>query len=250
MKSVFKAFMLAALLAIPAGTYAQSSFFHAGLVASGGIDGLAGGLAIGLGDHLQIRGMYGYMPEFSKEVPVTINNPVTNAPETITMVGKTSLGRHKLLVDIFPSAKSSFHFTVGAYYGSDVLMTVSNKEALSLEYRALGVSSHLEPNYSFCADKDGFITAQLKAAGMRPYAGIGWGGISRGGAINACLDLGVQYWGEGTGVYADAKNVLGNTQSLRLCSADVENEDQGLLDKLAGFPVCPILALHLYIRLF
>ena len=69
MKSVFKAFMLAALLAIPAGTYAQSSFFHAGLVASGGIDGLAGGLAIGLGNHIQIRVMYGYIPEFSKEVP-------------------------------------------------------------------------------------------------------------------------------------------------------------------------------------
>lgn len=136
---------------------------------------------------------------------------VTVPSGKIDIQGKTSLGAGHVLFDIYPFPKaSSFRVTAGAYFGSDKVIKVYNKEDGALQdiynynnrigqYSAVPASAgkigaelgdyFLEP------DRDGNVEANIKVNGFRPYLGIGFGRAVPKKRIGCQFDLGVQFWG-------------------------------------------------------
>ena len=78
-------------------------------------------------------------------------------------------------------------------------------------------------------DKDGNIAGGLKAAGFRPYLGVGFGRAVPKKRIGVQFELGVQFHGTPK-VYTDA-GILGST------STDGDDSFTKIIDKLTVYPV-------------
>lgn len=129
----------------------------------------------------------------------------------------------KLLLELYPSKKSSFHFTLGAYYGmGDNLInaTVSSNKTTWNEYKAVvaeidavnakyaGEPGYVAHNADLKVNLDGrtygvkedggvgVVAADLKVARLRPYLGFGFGRSVPKSHVGFQFDLGVWYHGK------------------------------------------------------
>lgn len=129
----------------------------------------------------------------------------------------------KLLLELYPSKRSSFHFTIGAYYGmGDNLInaTVSTSQSTWDEYKALvseidainakyaGVPGYVAQSTDLKVNFDGktygikeengvgSVTANLQVARIRPYFGIGVGRSVPKSHVGFQVDLGFWYHGK------------------------------------------------------
>lgn len=262
---------LALTVILPASVSAQYSAFSVAVGASAGVvDGAGAGLAVGLGDAFRVRVGYHFIPSsLIKEYPVEI--PAWGStPSASTSVTGSVLPSGSLLMDFHPGG-GSFHLTAGAFIGSDELLTVYNTAPLPETYRKAGVSYYVDADkediskyYRIQADGNGVFTMSLKTAGVRPYAGIGFGSAVPRGFLGAALDLGVEYVG-GTRLCVDARNIKGETENISLTTAGIlqtvydmrgsstpESYDMYIdyVDKLRDFPVLPVLRLSIFVKLF
>ncbi len=109
--------------------------------------------------------------------------------KNVKMDAKLGLINGKILVDMYPFKKSSFHFTTGLYIGKNQLVNVNGylpEDIVKIEKALQPYSSYIPSEYSFSsgivigdynikADENGKVDAGIKINGVKPYVGIGFG---------------------------------------------------------------------------
>ena len=109
----------------------------------------------------------------------------TKTQDGIKYDGDLKLFTAGILADYYPSATSTFHFSLGAYY---------NKNKLTATAKPNGVSYTINgKTYDVNAIKR--LDASLTFKKFAPYAGLGWGGKLNNSGWSWNFDIGVMYNG-------------------------------------------------------
>lgn len=178
-----------------------------------------------------------------------------------------NLSTAKLMLELYPFRKSSFHITAGAYFGMGdnfMMATLSTDastwssytairnelEAINAEYQGLdGYTPHELGELEFSAgdrtfrilddEGRGQVEAAIQIAKLRPYLGIGFGRSVPRKHLGFQLDIGV--WYHGVPVLSSANEVEYNPSAVSLL------DNISLLDKLVLYPQ---VSLRLTYRIF
>lgn len=169
----------------------------------------------------------------------------------------------KLLLEFYPSKKSSFHITAGAYMGMNdelIGLDVSTGEQFWSEFQALKeevaaldakyqCGTVPEPKFNLGNNTfqvksrkgEGYVNAALQVARLRPYLGIGFGKSVPDGRMGLQLDLGV--WSHGVpSLLSDNKVEF---------DASLESViDQKYVDMLDEFKFYPQVSIRFIYRIF
>ncbi|MBR1869517.1 MAG: hypothetical protein IJ799_05560 [Bacteroidales bacterium] len=265
-------------------------FNHLGLGVTLGFDGAGAEIVLPVGHHMQIRGGYSMVPYTytSKSVHVEIDKATSSSPWDIN--GDIAAKVHpvtdgaRLLLDLYPSKKGGFHFTVGAYYGIHPdrgVFAITTAEPLPIpesEWGTTGIELKRgeDPSVYLSTDREGYFKMDLRMDNpignklgvptLRPYAGIGFGrNLKADGSIAFTLDLGALYCGS-WGVYGwdymsdlDSDGIPVKLQKSDVAAVEeVFDLEQGTItrysdkafDIMGALPVAPILKFNLVIKLF
>lgn len=188
-------------------------FNHLGIGLSGLImDGPSISLATPIGPYFQLRAGYSTLSPFwaykqNFDLSSTVSygtRDFSNIPVKLELTS-SFYG----LVDLYPSKKHAFHFTLGAFYSNkgdlfnasaDLRGVLTEFEYANLEVtvKSDGASDEIEVT----SDKEGFLRVGIQAKQqIRPYIGLGWGrGANIKHRVSVSFDLGLQYMG-GLGAY-------------------------------------------------
>jgi hypothetical protein len=194
-----------------------------------------------------------------------------DVPNKVEVEGKFNNTTWHFLIDVYPfGAKSSFHATVGAYFGPKKVINLYNKQQGLLapvnQWNNAVIDNNLGvENMAGVELGDYFITpnptdngnveASIKVGGFRPYLGIGIGRAVPKGRIGCQLDLGVQFWGSPE-VYAptyDKKSTA--SYNDRFSESKLEESNAGsdagkVLKTISKISVYPVLNFRLVGRIF
>ena len=154
--------MLVAMAMFCQGAKAQKAemglFNHVGVgVGIGVLDGVSFEVGAPITGYFSVRGGIAIMPKIEPVVNVDLSG-VTDwntyfIKDNVDMKGKIGYTCGKLLFDIHPF-KTGFRITAGAYFGSDIFLTVrNNEEFLKDAYK--GNAGVKEGEYKFLSDKEG-----------------------------------------------------------------------------------------------
>lgn len=184
-----------------------------------------------------------------------------NAEGTATI----DLRSAKLMVELYPFKKSSFHFVFGAYMGmGDFLTAEANTgsqfwgefKALKSEVAALdatyGIGTIENPKFNV-GDKTyalvekngaGYLSARLGVEKIRPYAGIGFGRSIPDTRLGVQLDLGA--WIHGT------PSIISDNEVSFDASAEniIPDEYSQYVDMLGKLNFYPQLSLRIIYKIF
>ena len=255
----FLAALAVSLLSLSASAQDKQLFNHVALGVSAGIDGIGVEAILPASPYLQIRGGYSYFPysyknnvnlgtyQFNDGTTANLNNIPLNAA-----IWKGGLG--KVLLDIYPSRAIPFRFVAGAFFGSGKLVggSMDFSKAIPQDYYQMGIGMN---GISFSTDKDGIAYADAAVMKVLPYLGLGFGrGLDPKKRVTFSFELGVVYSG---GIkptlydYSDPTTVQTSVISSKdLVMDDGKQLDKGIIDKVSGIPVLPMMKLGLYVRLF
>jgi hypothetical protein len=138
------------------------------------------------------------------------------------------------LVDIYPSARGTFHFTGG--------VTTAPARVNGRGQPTDG--SYTLNGHEYTAAEVGVVVGRAQWPDLLPYAGIGWGTAAAGGIMAFVFDLGVAI-GRPTIELSATSAVPGSTlaQDVAAEAADIQRE----ADRYAR--VYPVISLGLMIRL-
>ena len=230
---------------------------HVSVGAGVGTDGFNVEFATRLGCHLDIRtgynrafGLVGYTVKgvTLPEHPGMPGSPSVNVPLGI----KLGMNDAHLLVNIYPSGTGSFHFTVGAYMGSQRFARVK-ASGLPADYNTAGI----EVDGYLVKATGGVLDAYLAAKGIgspefafKPFVGIGFGrAVNPEKRVSFVFDLGAQYQGKPT-LWGIGEGLTGRVQDVQI-PADALGDASATIDKYAGYlAFWPVLNFHLYVTLF
>lgn len=156
-----------------------------------------------------------------------------------------------ILADYFPRKDKSFHITAGVYLGNKNVLHFFNKNDGELKflntanerillYNELYHTSFRDAglnfgDYTFTADKNGNIDAELRTWLVRPYLGVGWGrnvSMGKNRRINYNFDAGFQFWGT-------PKCLLNKEKTINTGKKD----ESGILQIVSGFSAWPSIRL-------
>ena len=242
-------------------------FNHVGIGVGIGTTGVSIDLAAPITPYIALRGGVDIFPQFTYKTDMDLNIdqysktgyqamfPGSTLPDKIKVSGNPALGAGHVLLDLFPSKSSSFHVTVGAYFGKDNIASVWNtncvdelKNIYKYNNSAQRELGHLNKigvdlgDYFLEPDADGQIDANLKVQSFRPYVGIGFGRpIPMKHRITCNFDLGFQFWGKPEVYLQGHKLEAGNTNN---------KSTDDLLKNISKIQVYPVLNLRLVGRIF
>lgn len=185
-------------------------FNHISLGVSAGTTGIGFQLAAPLTANFAVRAGYTFMPKIKYSQKLTLDKSDLAAfyvnghyVHEVELEGKLNMGDFSVLFDWYPSKRSSFRFTAGAYFGKSDVVTVTNKEPfMNPAYAGLaGIDlsksgSTIMEKYVIVTDAQGNVDAKLKVNGFKPYIGIGFGRAVPRKSVGLQFDLGVQFWGK------------------------------------------------------
>lgn len=304
------------LVLLSLGASAQMFEPHVGIGVGVGTTGIAIDAGITLNDYLGVRGGVDIMPKFkvNKDIdletdgvnrklsqmtqeindlndqlkkynlqPVDLSQyPGGNLPNKLEVQGKLDNTLGHVLIDIHPF-KTSFHLTIGAYFGKDEVIEVYNKEdgflkpinayndALIFAQTQTPSNSTVPQNVRDVVDKYGltmiggklgdyFVTpnpaengdvrAYAKVKSFRPYVGLGFGRAVPKKRIGCQFDLGVQFWGKPEIFIPTYDKAAGTYQSEKI-DGDKAGDDAGkVLKTVSKISVYPVLNFRLVGRIF
>lgn len=229
----------------------KNCFNHLSVGISLGTTGIGIDAAMPICDYVQVRAGVDFMPNIKANTDLDIdvpNVPGYTIPESIEVEGKVGFTNGKILFDVYPFKKSSFHVTAGAYFGSSKVIKAYNKEDGILQDVANfnnDVEQGLYPgqekigvvlgDYLLEPDDDGNVNAHIKTAAFKPYLGIGFGRAVPKNRISCMFDLGVQFWGTPK-VYCN---------DHRLTEKDVDGDDGGIMKVISKVTVYPVINFRL-----
>ena len=289
-------------------TLGASAQVHFGIGAGAGTTGIALDASFTLGKYVGVRGGVDIMPQFkvSKDIdlktedankkvsqltneinqlnqqlvqcglePVDLSQyPGGNLPEKMEIEGKLKNTTGHVLIDLYPGG-GSFHFTVGAYFGPDEIISVYNKEEGFMKpittYNEAIANAALYPNVQQVVNQynlkmiggelgDYFVTpdpaekgdvkAYAKVKGFRPYVGLGFGRAVPKKRIGCQFDLGVQFWGSPE-IYVPTYDKAAKTYQYEKIEGDKAGDDAGkVLKTVSKISVYPVLNFRLVGRIF
>ena len=289
-------------------TLGASAQVHFGIGAGAGTTGIALDASFTLGKYVGVRGGVDIMPQFkvSKDIdlktedankkvsqltneinqlnqqlvqcnlePVDLSQyPGGNLPEKMEIEGKLKNTTGHVLIDLYPGG-GSFHFTVGAYFGPDEVISVYNKEEGFMKpittYNEAIANAALYPNVQQVVNQynlkmiggelgDYFVTpdpaekgdvkAYAKVKGFRPYVGLGFGRAVPKKRIGCQFDLGVQFWGSPE-IYVPTYDKAAKTYQYEKIEGDKAGDDAGkVLKTVSKISVYPVLNFRLVGRIF
>ena len=217
----------------------------------------------------QINAAYKAMHPGAGDV-IDMSNPIFNnkLPEKMDVEGKLKNTTGHLLVDLYPGG-GSFHFTLGAYFGPDEIVSVYNKEDGFLSPITQWNEAVRNPDPSYAAyiagqemigakigkyfftpdpaDK-GNVEANIKVKGFRPYLGLGFGRAVPKKRIGCQFDLGVQFWGKPEIIAPTYENGVYKKQTIE--EGDVEGDGGAAIKTVSKIAVYPVLNFRLVGRIF
>lgn len=306
-----KLLTLCGLVLLSLGASAQMFEPHVGIGVGVGTTGIAIDAGITLNDYLGVRGGVDIMPKFkvnkdidlktedaNKKVSqltteitelnkkleaagmqqVDLNQyPGGNLPNKLEVQGKLDNTLGHILIDIHPF-KTSFHLTVGAYFGKDEIIDVYNKESGFLKpinaYNEAIINANspsADPGVKQVVNQnnlkmiggelgDYFVTpnpaengdvrAYAKVKSFRPYVGLGFGRAVPKKRIGCQFDLGVQFWGKPE-IYVPTYDKAAGTYQYEKIDGDKAGEDAGkVLKTISKVSVYPVLNFRLVGRIF
>lgn len=206
-----------------------------------GSPGIGVDAATTLGTHFQLRGGITVMPsiKFSNELMAEyqyFNDDYGYYTDYVDVEAKTGFVNGKLLVDFFPSRNSSFHLTVGAYFGGSKIAEAYNEEDGALS----GYKNIYIGDYLITPDDNGNINAQIKTNSFKPYVGLGFGrSVSKRKTLSFQVDMGVQFWGK--------PKLTCNGEKAEPSDLDDEGE---FLDVISNLRVYPVINFRLSGKIF
>ena len=299
------------LVLLSLGASAQMFEPHVGIGVGVGTTGIAIDAGITLNDYLGVRGGVDIMPKFkvnkdidlktedaNKKVSQLTNEinqlnakleaagmqtvdlnqyPGGNLPNKLEVQGKLDNTLGHILIDIHPF-KTSFHLTVGAYFGKDEIIDVYNKESGFLKpinaYNEAIINANspsADPGVKQVVNQynlkmiggelgDYFVTpnpaengdvrAYAKVKSFRPYVGLGFGRAVPKKRIGCQFDLGVQFWGKPE-IYVPTYDKAAKTYQYEKIDGDNAGEDAGkVLKTISKVSVYPVLNFRLVGRIF
>lgn len=306
-----KLLTLCGLVLLSLGASAQMFEPHVGVGVGVGTTGIAIDAGITLNDYLGVRGGVDIMPKFkvnkdidlktedaNKKVSQLTNEinqlnakleaagmqtvdlnqyPGGNLPNKLEVQGKLDNTLGHILIDIHPF-KTSFHLTVGAYFGKDEIIDVYNKESGFLKpinaYNEAIINANspsADPGVKQVVNQynlkmiggelgDYFVTpnpaengdvrAYAKVKSFRPYVGLGFGRAVPKKRIGCQFDLGVQFWGKPE-IYVPTYDKAAGTYQYEKIDGDNAGEDAGkVLKTISKVSVYPVLNFRLVGRIF
>lgn len=198
-------------------------------------------------------------------------------PKNLKVEGKLSMTTWHVLFDVYPFTQvSSFHVTLGAYFGAKKIIKVYNKEdgALKIVSRFNESLTGVNPDthegtftyrdnsgitypsvsgvkqigvelgdYFLEPTTEGNLDASIQVEGFRPYVGLGFGRAVPKNRIGLQFDLGCQFWGT-PGVYVNGKN-----GEEKLTKDNTKGEGGDALKILSKISVYPTMTLRLVGRI-
>ena len=299
------------LVLLSLGASAQMFEPHVGIGVGVGTTGIAIDAGITLNDYLGVRGGVDIMPKFkinkdidlktedaNKKVSQLTNEinqlnakleaagmqtvdlnqyPGGNLPNKLEVQGKLDNTLGHILIDIHPF-KTSFHLTLGAYFGKDEIIDVYNKESGFLKpinaYNEAIINANspsADPGVKQVVNQynlkmiggelgDYFVTpnpaengdvrAYAKVKSFRPYVGLGFGRAVPKKRIGCQFDLGVQFWGKPE-IYVPTYDKAAKTYQYEKIDGDNAGEDAGkVLKTISKVSVYPVLNFRLVGRIF
>ena len=306
-----KLLTLCGLVLLSLGASAQMFEPHVGIGVGVGTTGIAIDAGITLNDYLGVRGGVDIMPKFkvnkdidlktedaNKKVSQLTNEinqlnqkleaagmqkvdlsqyPGGNLPNKLEVQGKLDNTLGHVLIDIHPF-KTSFHLTLGAYFGKDEIIDVYNKESGFLKpinaYNEAIINANspsADPGVKQVVNQhnlkmiggelgDYFVTpnpaengdvrAYAKVKSFRPYVGLGFGRAVPKKRIGCQFDLGVQFWGKPE-IYVPTYDKAAGTYQYEKIDGDKAGEDAGkVLKTISKVSVYPVLNFRLVGRIF
>ncbi len=224
----------------------KNMFNHLSVGITAGTPGIGFDVAAPIGNYVQVRAGVAFMPsiKFGTDLDIS-DHPNTadyNIPETVEVEAKVGFTNGKLLFDVFPFKRSSFHITAGAYFGSSAIIKAYNKEDGLLQdiadynrdYPDQKIGYELG-DYLLTPDDNGNIKAEIKTASFKPYIGLGIGRAVPKKRIGFMFEAGVQFWGSPK-LYCNGD---------RLTEDDFNGEDGGLMKTLSKITVYPVINFRL-----
>lgn len=287
-------------------TLGASAQVHFGIGAGAGTTGIALDASFMLGKYVGVRGGVDIMPQIKVKTDINLgtkeasasmaqltakaqeinaaykqyhpgagdvidlSNPIFNnkLPEKMDVEGKLKNTTGHVLVDLYPGG-GSFHFTLGAYFGPDEIVSVYNKEDGFLSPITQWNEAVRNPDPSYAsyiagqemigakigkyfftpdpADK-GNVEANIKVKGFRPYVGLGFGRAVPKKRIGCQFDLGVQFWGKPEIVAPTYEN--GSYQKQKIEEGGVEGDGGAAIKTVSKIAVYPVLNFRLVGRIF
>ena len=223
-----------------------------------GIDGAGIEAAAPIGDQFQVRAGYSIFPYTYTQKLNYDNVKIGSTRRDLRSVPVNATlwkgGVANLLFDYYPGGKS-FHVTAGAYIGGGKFASADIDMTSALtpdEYGTLAIGTETGPTFS--TDKKGIAHIDAKTGAFLPYLGIGFGRVFKDSRVGLNVDLGVIISG---GMKAQSYNYIRNTlnesspvEVIQITSATLENKDDGLVDKISGIPVLPMLKFSVFYRIF
>jgi len=254
MKKAILLCLAACLLSANAGAQV---FDHLSAGVALGTDGISIELAAPLGNHVDIRAGYGTAIGLAavKTSGLTLpEHPGDRNSATVNVPLKINLGMNdaRLLFNIYPSATSGFHFTVGAYLGSPCFAR-GTLTGMPSDYNTVGIDID---GYLVKA-RNGELVTELRASGLggdsfavKPYVGIGFGrAVDPARRVSFSFDLGAQYQGK-PGLWADGEGVTGRIKKVQFTRDQVKDVADAIDEYGKYTAFWPTLSFHLYVKLF
>lgn len=218
---------------------------------SAGTTGVGFDVATTLNQHLQFRGVFNFFPKVSANSDLEISGMPDipegyTVPDDIKVEGKLNMNSADLLLDVFPSKRSSFHFTLGLScgFGKGIaeLYNLSGQEDLRqiYEYNQRGdiykkVGYGLG-HYLLEPDADGRLYADIRVKKLKPYVGIGFGrAVPRSKRVGVMFEVGARFWGSPS-VYCN---------QVRLDEENIGGEEGKIFKTISEICVYPVMRLRL-----
>lgn len=184
------------------------------------------------------------------------NGLPTNSSELDTeanLKAKLGLLNGKILVDIYPFRKASFHFVAGLYIGKSKLVSVTGKmpqqvtevsEILNKYSQQTGVDFETGialGDYSIQANELGNVDAAIKINSIKPYVGLGFGRSVPRKRIGYQFEMGVMFHGK--------PKIVSSIASVNDLLND-ELSSSGITDIMDKITIYPMISLKLVGRIF
>lgn len=241
-------------------------FNHLGVGVGIGTTGITVDLGTTITPWVQLRAGADIMPKFKFNTDLDLEkyggSPSYNydMPElrNVGVQGRLTNTTGHFLFDIFPLTHlTSFHVTVGGYFGGEKVIDAYNTDHQE-DLRDIYLYNHRLDKYSQVPvsegkigavlgdyfiepDKDGNIAASIKVNKFRPYVGLGFGRIVPKSRINCLFDLGVQFWGH--------PQVWNDTDNIRLTDDKLNGSDGGVIKTISKISIYPVLSIKLVGRI-